>query len=199
MLKQKDVELDNKIDTTYTKIIGEMNASDGILNTRITNLETKHVNELKQKEEDLKKLISDTKTELSNKHTNDRDIIITKYDKLTSDNNTAINNVRKDFEAADEAIHTKYDKLCKDNKDELIRKIDDISTKIVNAFNTSIGNVYDELKQADSNLDIKYKGITDDIITDFNTSIGKVYNELKQADSDLLKKINDASNLIPKA
>ena len=157
------------------------------------------VNELNQKVGELTTLITNTKTELSDQHTRDKNAIITKYDKLTSDNNTAINNVRKDFEAADEAIHTKYDKLCKDNKDELIRKIDDISTKIVNAFNTSIGNVYDELKQADSNLDIKYKGITDDIITDFNTSIGKVYGELKQADSDLLRKINDASNLIPKA
>lgn len=61
MLKQKDVELDNKIDTTYTKIIGEMNASDGILNTRITNLETKHVNELNQKVGDLTTLITNTK------------------------------------------------------------------------------------------------------------------------------------------
>ena len=68
-------------------------------------------------------------------------------------------------------------------------------------------NIYNLLVMRDVNNylakyesgDIKYKGITDDIITDFNTSIGKVYNELKQADSDLLKKINDASNLIPKA
>ena len=176
-----------------------MNASDGILNTRITNLETKHVNELNQKVGDLTTLITNTKTELSDQHTRDKNAIIAKYDKLTSDNTAAINKNRTDFETADAAIITKYDKLCNDNKDELIRKIDDISIKIVNAFNTSIGNVYDELKQVDSNLDIKYKGITDDIITDFNTSIGKVYNELKQADSDLLKKINDASNLIPKA
>lgn len=38
-----------------------MNASDGILNTRITNLETKHVNELKQKVEELTTLITNTK------------------------------------------------------------------------------------------------------------------------------------------
>lgn len=38
-----------------------MNASDGILNTRITNLETKHVNELNQKVGDLTTLITNTK------------------------------------------------------------------------------------------------------------------------------------------
>ena len=122
------------------------------------------------------------------------------YDELSpkiGQNAADIAKLNSSLVATEESITTAYKAMCSSTLTKVKDNIDDISTKIVNALNTSINKVNSSLNTVYTNVNANIDDISTKIVTAFNTSINTKYEELKAMDSSLLNKISDTSRAIP--